>query len=73
MLYETIHISQGALVEGRYILDVVLVANGVVDKQRRLGEEGMIFKINLKDYDPVDWGFLDHALERKGLGSRWTH
>lgn len=54
MLYETIHISQGALVEGRYILDVVFVANGVVDKQRRLGEEGMIFKINLKDYDPVD-------------------
>ena len=48
MLDETLHISQGALVEGRYILDVVLVANGVVDKQRRLGEEGMIFKINFE-------------------------
>ena len=38
----------------------------------RLGEEGVVFKIDFeKAYDNVDWGFLDHVLERKGFSSKW--
>ena len=65
VLHETIFGSQGAFVEGRQILDVVLIANEVVDEKRR---SGVVFKIDFEEaYDHVDWGFLDHVLQRKGF------
>ena len=68
VLHETIFGSQGAFVEGRHILDAVLIANEVVDEKRRSREEGVVFKIDFeKVYDHADWGFLDHVLQRKGL------
>ncbi|RVX06252.1 Transposon TX1 uncharacterized 149 kDa protein [Vitis vinifera] len=72
VLHETIFGSQGAFVEGRQILDAVLIANEVVDEKRRSGEEGVVFKIDFeKAYDHVDWGFLDHVLQRKGFSQKW--
>ncbi|RVW94701.1 Protein transport protein Sec24-like CEF [Vitis vinifera] len=72
VLQDTIFMSQGAFVEGRQILDVVLIANELVYEKRRSREEGLVFKIDFeKAYDHVDWGFLDHVLERKGFSSRW--
>ena len=53
-------------------MDVVLIANELVDEKRRSKEEGVVFKINIeKVYDHVDWGFLDHELERKRFSLRW--
>ena len=49
VLHETISGSQGAFVEGRHILDAVLIANEVVDEKRRLGEEGVVFKIDFEE------------------------
>ncbi|RVX15851.1 Tetratricopeptide repeat protein SKI3 [Vitis vinifera] len=47
-------------------------ANEVVDEKRRSGEEGVVFKIDFeKAYDHVDWGFLDHVLQRKGFSQKW--
>ncbi|RVX09484.1 hypothetical protein CK203_015264 [Vitis vinifera] len=55
VLHKTISSSQGAFVEGRHILDAVLIANEVVDEKRRSGEEGVVFKIDFeKAYDHVD-------------------
>ncbi|RVW28239.1 hypothetical protein CK203_083670 [Vitis vinifera] len=72
VLHETIFGSQGAFVEGRQILDAILIANEVVDEKRRSGEEGVVFKIDFeKTYDHVDWGFLDHVLQRKGFSQKW--
>ncbi|WJZ91182.1 hypothetical protein VitviT2T_010279 [Vitis vinifera] len=72
VLHETVSGSQGAFVEGRHILDAVLIANEVVDEKRRSGEEGVVFKIDFeKAYDHVDWGFLNHVLERKGFSLKW--
>ncbi|RVW35158.1 Transposon TX1 uncharacterized 149 kDa protein [Vitis vinifera] len=73
VLHETISGSQRAFVEGRHILDAVMIANEVVDEKRRSGEEGVVFKIALeKAYDHVDWGFLDHVLEINGNAKSWV-
>ena len=54
VLHETIHYTQGAFVQGRQILDTVLIANEIVDERRRSWEEGVIFKIDFeKAYDNV--------------------
>ena len=53
-------------------MDVVLIANEVVDEKRRVRDKGVVFKIDFeKAYDHVDWGFLAHVLERKGFNSKW--
>ena len=49
VLHETISDSQGAFVEGRHILDAVLIANEVVDEKRRSGEEGVVFNIDFEE------------------------
>ncbi|RVW68262.1 hypothetical protein CK203_063575 [Vitis vinifera] len=52
--HETIHSTQGAFAQGRQILDAVLIANEIMDEKRRLGEEGVVFKIDFeKAYDHV--------------------
>ncbi|RVW16207.1 Transposon TX1 uncharacterized 149 kDa protein [Vitis vinifera] len=72
VLHKTIHSTQGAFVQGRQILDAVLIANEIVNEKRRSGEEGVVFKIDFeKAYDHVSWGFLDHVLEMKGFSPRW--
>ena len=41
-------------------------------RKKRSGEEGVVFKIDFeKAYDHVDWGFLDHVLQRKGFSQKW--
>ena len=68
VLYETIFVSFEAFVEGRQILDIVLIAIEVVDEKGRLEEEGVVFKIDFeKANDHVDWGFLDHVLKKRGF------
>ncbi|RVX08238.1 Transposon TX1 uncharacterized 149 kDa protein [Vitis vinifera] len=48
VLHETIHSTQGAFVQGRQILDAILIANEIVDEKRRLEEEGVVFKIDFE-------------------------
>ena len=55
--------------EGCQILDVVLVANDVVEEYRGANKEGLIFKVDFeKAYDHIDWRFLDFVVHRKGFG-----
>ena len=66
VLQDTLFSTQGAFVEGRQILDVVLTTNELVDEKKRLKEEKVVFKIDFeKAYNHVDWNFLDHVLEKK--------
>ena len=72
VLGETISKHQEAFVAGRQILDVVLVANEVVEDYRRSNKEGLVFKIDFeKAYDNVSWEFLDFVLQKKNFGSKW--
>lgn len=61
-----------AFVQGRQILDAILIANEIVDERRHLWKEEIVFKIDFeKAYDHVDWDFLNHVLERKRFSPRW--
>ncbi|RVW69991.1 Transposon TX1 uncharacterized 149 kDa protein [Vitis vinifera] len=72
VLHETIHSTQGAFVQGRQIMDAVLIANEIVDERRRSGEKVSSLKLILKKaYDYVRWDFLDQVLEKKGFSPKW--
>ncbi|RVX20266.1 Transposon TX1 uncharacterized 149 kDa protein [Vitis vinifera] len=74
VLHETIHSTQGAFVQGRQILDAVLIANEIVDEKRLSREEGVVFKIDFdKAYDHMNWDFLNHVLEKKGFSPKWRN
>ncbi|GMQ04499.1 hypothetical protein CsSME_00049896 [Camellia sinensis var. sinensis] len=64
---DTISSTQGAFVQGRQILDVVLVANEVVEECRKSRKRGLVFTADFeKAYDHVDWHFLDFVMAKKG-------
>ena len=72
VLEETIDHSQEAFVQRRQILDLILIANEVVEEYRIKKNEGIVFNIDFeKAYNHVSWEFLDFVLERKGFGERW--
>lgn len=64
--------AQGAFVEGRQILDGVLVANELIDSWKKGGRPGLVCKIDFeKAYDYVNWDFLQECMEDMGFGLRW--
>ncbi|TQE06757.1 hypothetical protein C1H46_007626 [Malus baccata] len=72
VLVTTVSPHQGAFVKDRQILDVVLIANEVVEEIRQKKEKGLVLKIDFeKAYDHVEWRFLEEVLQRKGFGNRW--
>ena len=64
--------AQNAFVEGRQILDAVLIANELVDSSLRSKKGGLVCKLDIeKAYDGISWEFLYQVLGRMGFGSRW--
>lgn len=61
--------NQHAFVEGRQIMDVVMVANELVDGLVGNKNEGILYKLDIeKSYDYVRWDFVDYMLRRLGFG-----
>ena len=72
VLDKVISKSQNAFVEGRQILDVVLIANEIVDSTLRRKECGLICKLDIeKAYDTISWEFLYQVMGKMGFGGRW--
>ena len=72
VLDKVISKSQNAFVEGRQILDAMLIANEIVDSSLRRKERGLICKLDMeKAYDIISWEFLYQAMGKMGFGSRW--
>ncbi|XVF73335.1 hypothetical protein PTKIN_Ptkin12aG0193100 [Pterospermum kingtungense] len=69
---EVVGECQFAFTRGRQILDCVLIANEVIDSTRKLGNGGVLLKVDFeKAYDSVDWNFLDLVMWKMGFGIKW--
>ena len=64
--------AQGAFVEGRQILDAVLIANEVIDSIFKNNESGILCKLDIeKAYDNVDWTFILTVMQKMGFREKW--
>lgn len=65
-------ISTSAFIEGRQILDPILIANEVVEDYKTRRKSGWLLKLDLKKaFDKVDWAFLEELMTQKQFGRRW--
>lgn len=64
--------TQSAFIEGRQILDPILIANEAVEDYRAKRKKGWILKLDLeKAFDRVNWNFLEKNLSLKKFSSKW--
>ena len=71
---QVVSITQNAFVEGRQILDAVLIANEAVDAVLKRKEKGLFCKLDIeKAYDHLQWNFLLGVMEKMGFGRKWLN
>lgn len=64
--------EQSAFIQGRSILDGVLVANELIDFVKGRKKKSLIFKVDFeKAYDCINWNFLYSVMEQMGFGNKW--
>jgi hypothetical protein len=61
-------VSQSTFIQGRNILEGVVIMHEVIHELKKSGRKGVLFKIDFeKAYDKVRWDFVKEVLERKGF------
>ncbi|KAL6525382.1 hypothetical protein OROHE_015689 [Orobanche hederae] len=64
--------SQSAFIQGRNILDGIIVLNEVVEEAKKRKSKRVIFKIDFaKAYDSIEWEFLLTLMERMNFPGKW--
>ena len=65
--------AQNAFVEGRQILDDVLIANEAIDSMLKRNENGVLCKLDMeKAYNHISWNFLLTMMQNMGFGEKWA-
>ncbi|GKU94470.1 hypothetical protein SLEP1_g7966 [Rubroshorea leprosula] len=66
--------QQMAFIEGRQLMDGVVIANEVIDEGKRKRKKSFLFKVDFeKAYDKVSWDFIDYMLMRTGFTVTWRN
>ncbi|GKU95494.1 hypothetical protein SLEP1_g8850 [Rubroshorea leprosula] len=61
-----------AFINGRQLVDGVVIANEVIDEAKRKRKKSFVFKVNFeKAYDKVCWKFIDYMLDRMAFSGTW--
>jgi hypothetical protein len=65
--------EQSGYVEGRQIMDSVILANEVIHSLKMRKIPGMLIKLDLsKDFDRLSWQYLRSVLESFGFSNHWV-
>jgi len=73
VLDKVIDPSQSAFLEGRGLLDSVLVANETLEEVKSKKKECVVFKVDYeKAYDSVSWEFIYYMLGRLRFCGKWV-
>lgn len=65
--------AQSTFIQGRNILDGVVILNETVEDAKKEKKELLVFKVDFaKAYDSVDWGFLFDMMRRMNFPDRWV-
>jgi hypothetical protein len=74
ILQEIISPEQGGFVEGRQILDGIVVAHETIHSLQSSKKPGMLLKLDLsKAYDRINWNFLKAMLGAFGFDPSWIN
>ncbi|GAU21951.1 hypothetical protein TSUD_110910 [Trifolium subterraneum] len=64
--------KQSTFVQGRQILDGILIANEVVDEAKSKKKELLMFKVDFeKSYDSVKWSYLLFVMHKMNFPLKW--
>jgi len=72
VISKVVDVKQSAFLEGRGLLDSVVVANEVLEEMKRRKKRCVFFKVDFeKAYDSVRWEFIYYMLEKVGFCDKW--
>ena len=72
MAHKVIRPTQTTFMQGRHILEGVLILHETIHELHRKKMDGVLLKIDFaKAYDKVHWPFLQQVLRMKGFDPIW--
>ena len=72
VVHKVVRPSQTTFMQGRYIIDGVVILHETVHELHKAKLDGIVLKLDFeKAYDKVKWSFLFQTLRMKGFSAKW--